>query len=209
MFAVSIEGPSAQRSVSIAESVVSPRLRPGPTASGDTRYVISESDLDDTVSFDAFYERHRNEIAASLAFTLGGTSLAEEAVDEAMARAYQRWDEVAGYANPAGWVYRVGLNWGRSWRRSMARRRRRERFVMQGEYPAVSPMGAGVELMDALGQLSVDHRAVIVLRYFNDWSVKETAEALEIGEGTVKSRSSRALEQLRSALDDGSGGVRP
>ena len=174
-------------------------------------YAVSEPGPDSTISFDHFYERHRNEIAASLAFTLGGTSLAEEAVDEAMARAYQRWNEVAGYSNPAGWVYRVGLNWGRSWRRSMARRRKRERFVMQGEHLAsVSSVGAGVELMEALNQLSVDHRAVIVLRYFNDWSVAETAEALEIGEGTVKSRSSRALEQLRSALgNDGSSGVRP
>ena len=44
--------------------------------------------------FDTFYTKHRNEIGSALGFTLGSQALGEEAVDEAMARAYQQWKKV-------------------------------------------------------------------------------------------------------------------
>ena len=57
------------------------------------------------------------------------------------------------------------------------------------------------DLSEALAQLSEDHRAVVVLRYFLDWSVEQTADALEVSPGTVKSRLSRALDHLERRLD--------
>ena len=56
------------------------------------------------------------------------------------------------------------------------------------------------EVRRALSQLSDDHRRVVVLRYFVDLSTKEVANALGVREGTVKSRLSRALEQLQEIL---------
>ena len=151
--------------------------------------------------FDAVYRQHRNEIGSALAFTLGSKSLAEEAVDEAMARAFQRWKTVGAYENAAGWVYKAGLNWGRSWQRSMFRRKRREDLVSQSVPTTTTELtGVRSELMEALIDLSVDQRAVVVLRFYCDWSVSDTAEALDVSEGTVKSRSARALEKLRSSL---------
>jgi RNA polymerase sigma-70 factor (ECF subfamily) len=99
-------------------------------------------------------------------------------------------------------VYRTGLNWGRSSLRSLLRRRRRERLVAEQQMLAdrSRPAGDRTELMEALATLSLDHRAVVVLRYYCDWSVAETAAALEIAEGTVQSRCSRALDQLRDLL---------
>ncbi|MEM7342104.1 MAG: sigma-70 family RNA polymerase sigma factor [Actinomycetota bacterium] len=156
-------------------------------------------------NFDTFYEAHRDEVGMALGFTLGDQALGEEAVDEAMIRAYQRWDSVGGYESPAGWVYRTGLNWARSWHRSTRRRRRRERLVSASASAGVVPAaGQRVELVDALEQLSVDHRAVVVLRYFCDWPVADAAAALKVSEGTIKSRTARALDQLRLVLDDGS-----
>ena len=155
-----------------------------------------------SVDFDAFFAKHRNEIGKALAFTLGDRSLAEEAVDEAMARAFQRWKAVSQYDNAAGWVYRAGLNWGRSRQRSIFRRKRREELVSRSVLePTTDLTGVRAELVEALEVLNLDHRAVIVLRYFCDWSVEETAAALDITSGTVKSRSSRALEKLRAELD--------
>lgn len=155
------------------------------------------------LDFDSFYTDHRDEIGRALAFTLGDQMLGAEAVDEAMARAYQRWDKVKHYDRPAGWVYRTGLNWGRSSVRSMLRRRRREQLVAS-DAPQVADAlsGARPELMAALGQLSIGHRAVVVLRYYCDWSVADTAVALEIAEGTVQSRSARALDELRRVLGE-------
>jgi RNA polymerase sigma-70 factor (ECF subfamily) len=131
--------------------------------------------------------------------TLRDDELAADAAAEAMARAYQNWDQVGTYANPAGWVYRVGLNWATSWRRKL----RREVPRSDAPEPA-SPASPDVEpeLDAALAELSVEHRSVVVLRYLLDWSEIQTAEALDIAPGTVKSRLSRALDRLAVVLED-------
>ena len=66
--------------------------------------------------------------------------------------------------------------------------------------PAVPPRDA--RLIEALRQLSFDHRCVVVGRYYLDWSEAQLAEALDVAPGTVKSRLSRALAQLASLLED-------
>ena len=58
----------------------------------------------------------------------------------------------------------------------------------------------------ALGQLSEEHRQVLLLRYMQELDYAEIAAALEISEGTVKSRISRAKMRLRELLD-GSGNL--
>jgi len=138
----------------------------------------------------------------ALALTLRDRALAAEATDEAMVRAYQRWPQVSGYANPGGWAYRVGLNWARSWQRKL----RRE--VVEHDVDGHESAGVGVRLPDpevdaAVGALAVEQRAVLVLRLYLDWSVAEVAAALDLAEGTVKSRLARALDHLRDALGDG------
>ena len=156
--------------------------------------------------FDGFYMAHHDEVGRALAFTLGDKTLAKEAVDEAMARAYQRWSSVGQFENPAGWVYRTGLNWAKSRRRSAFRRKRREEKVAVGTSAVLDdPTGAAHDLLKALATLSSNHRSVVVLRHYCDWSVAATAEALDISEGTVKSRNARALEQLRVVLEDPEG----
>lgn len=149
--------------------------------------------------FRGFFAEHHRPVATALAMTLRDDELASDATAEAMARAYQRWDEVGAYANPAGWVYRVGLNWATSWRRKLTRE------VMRSDPPdPVAPQGTETdpELDAALAALSVEHRSVVVLRYLLDWSELHTAEALDIAPGTVKSRLSRALDHLAVVLED-------
>jgi RNA polymerase sigma-70 factor (ECF subfamily) len=147
--------------------------------------------------FDAFYRRHARPLRQALCLALGDVDLGTEATDEAMARACARWDEVAAYANPPGWAYRVGLNWARS--RLRRRRWRDLRPVPDRPAPAVPH---DHDLTVALGRLTVEQRAVVVCRYLLDWSVDDTAAALDIPTGTVKSRLSRALDQLARHLED-------
>lgn len=152
-------------------------------------------------SFEDFYAANAGRIGAALELTLQNSALAEDALNEAMARALQRWKQVGGYTNPSGWVYRVGVNWAQSWRR----RRRREQarpmtVVVRGAVAADALSQIEPALPAALQGLSVDHRAVVVCRFHLDLSTAETAEALDIAEGTVKSRLSRALDQLRTEL---------
>lgn len=147
-------------------------------------------------SFAEFWRTARDRVAAALAVTLGDADLAAEATDEAMARAYQRWARLARYENPGGWVYRVGLNWARS-----TLRRRRRVHPRPGRDVVDDPAVAEPAVGEALAELDVKHRSVVVCRFLLDWSVDQTAEALDIRPGTVKSRLSRALDQLRVRLD--------
>jgi RNA polymerase sigma factor (sigma-70 family) len=147
-------------------------------------------------SFEAFYGEHRDRIARSLALTLHDGDLAAECADEAMLRAYSRWNRVWQLDNPAGWVYRVGLNCARS---TLRRRSGPVRVLFdRDDDMLVEP--ADRELRDALVALDLDRRAVVVCRFYLGMSVEDTAVALRVRPGTVKSRLHRALRDLESAL---------
>jgi len=146
-------------------------------------------------NFIVFYEQAYPRVTAALAYTLSDVDLAREATDEAMLRAYQRWDVVGGYDNPGAWVHRVGLNWARSFHRRLARK-----LPLASARNVELPPLAEPTIRQALLDLDEGARAVIVCRLLLDWSVEDTAQALGIRPGTVKSRQHRALHQLQSTL---------
>jgi RNA polymerase sigma factor (sigma-70 family) len=150
--------------------------------------------------FDAFYRLLRPRLLRTMLLTLDDQDLAVEATDEAMARAFQRWSTVSGYANSDGWTYRVALNWARS----RLRRRHRELTVRSGrEQPPSLAADAAMDpaLDEAVRLLPFKLRAVVVLRYYLDWSTEESAKALGVPKGTVKSRLHRALRQLAEMVE--------
>lgn len=146
--------------------------------------------------FSDFYRASRTEMARALVLAVGNRDLGREAADEAFTRAMERWSDVSGYANPQGWVYRVGLNWARS-------RQRRRRFESPGliTEPSYRQRIPEPELMEAVEELPLTYRAVVVARFFLDWSIEGTAAALDLPEGTVKTRQHRALKRLRKQLE--------
>jgi RNA polymerase sigma-70 factor (ECF subfamily) len=150
------------------------------------------------VDFDGFFVRHHAEMVRALSLTLGDVEFGRDAAAEGFARALQRWSTVSAYENPAGWVYRVGLNWARSRRRKS--RRERVGLIVDGPAPSVTPRDAA--LIEALRQLSLDHRTVVVGKFYLDWSEAQLAAVLDIAPGTVKSRLSRALTQLAALMED-------
>lgn len=149
--------------------------------------------------FTVFYEQWRPQVRRGLALTLGDIGLADEAVDEALTRALANWDRVRGYERPDGWLYRVGLNWARG----VFRKRRYELlYDLEPKLDSADDRLPDPDLIDAMARLSVKLRSVVVARYYLDLSTSEVAEALEIPEGTVKSRLSRALQRLARDLGD-------
>lgn len=150
--------------------------------------------------FDAFFARHHDAVVRALSITLGDDHFGRDAAAEGFARALQRWQTVSAYSNPAGWVYRVGLNWARSRRRKS--RREVAESAATGREPVSEPAARDLRLGPAILQLSVDHRAVVVGRYYLDLSESQLADALGVKAGTVKSRLSRALDQLAEILGD-------
>lgn len=130
---------------------------------------------------------------------IGDADLADDAIDEAMTRALAMWGRIGDYECPEGWVYRVGLNYSRD-----RFRRRRYELPQQIVEDALTTQDQqqDLDLIQAVGQLPVKYRGVIVARYYLDWSTTDTARALGIAEGTVKSRIARAIDRLSQLLGE-------
>ncbi|GAA5003047.1 SigE family RNA polymerase sigma factor [Kitasatospora paranensis] len=143
--------------------------------------------------------------------TGGDTHLAEDLVQETLGRMYAVWRTGGGWRpgtrridNPAayaqGVLYRTFLSHVR--RRSSTER-------PTGEIPDLAgPDGDStlrLTLLEALARMSPRDRAVLVLRYWEDVSVEETAELLRSSPGAVRTQSSRALARLRILLGDALG----
>jgi RNA polymerase sigma-70 factor (sigma-E family) len=131
----------------------------------------------------------------------GDAHLAEDLLQTVLARVWPKWPRIAA-ENPEAYVRTALVHTHASWWR---RRWRAE--VPHGELPDRARPGdpfADVDLEQALAKairaLPVRQRAVVVLRYFEDLSVAETAEALGCTEGTVKSQAAKALRALRDRL---------
>jgi RNA polymerase sigma-70 factor (sigma-E family) len=124
-------------------------------------------------------------------------ALAEDLVQTALARAWEAWHRIDG--DPEPYVRRIIVNsyaswWRRRWTGELPTE------VIPEQVHMADPHG-GVEERDrlwrVLRQLPRRQRAVLVLRYFEDMSEAEIADALGCGLGTVKSQTSRALAKLR------------
>ena len=133
---------------------------------------------------------------------------AADAVQDAFLKAYAALPRFRDGAPIRPWLLRIVANEARNRRRSADRRAGlalRAAAVERREV-AASPESAVLaeetrgQLLAAVGHLRDEEREVIGARYFLGLSEAETAEALEIPAGTVKSRTSRALERLRTAL---------
>jgi RNA polymerase sigma-70 factor (sigma-E family) len=131
----------------------------------------------------------------------GDAHLAEDLLQTVLARTWPKWDRIAA-ENPEAYVRKALVHTHASWWR---RRWRGE--VPHGELPERAAPGDpydGVELEQALAAavrtLPVRQRAVVVLRYFEDLTVTETAQVMGCSEGTVKSQASKALRTLRERL---------
>ncbi|WP_371640862.1 SigE family RNA polymerase sigma factor [Streptomyces virginiae] len=121
----------------------------------------------------------------------GDTRLAEDLVRETLGRMYLRWGRISRVDDPAAYAQTVLV---RVFLTHQRRRSPQERPV--GELPdAVAPT-----LLEALGRLAPKDRAVLVLRYWEDRSVEETADAMNTGSAAIRTRTSRALDRLREQL---------
>ncbi|MYS23338.1 RNA polymerase sigma-70 factor, sigma-E family [Streptomyces sp. DvalAA-14] len=130
----------------------------------------------------------------------GDTHLAEDLVQETLGRMYVVWGRIAKVDNPAAYAQTVLV------RAFLTHRRRSSsRESPSAELPD-RLAGAGgdtllrVTLLTALAELGPKDRAVLVLRYWEDRSIEETAEVLQTSAGAVRTRSVRALSRLRAEL---------
>lgn len=129
-----------------------------------------------------------------LAFLLlGSGQMAEEAVQEAFAKVYEKWDSIT---RPGAFLRTCVVN--------ECRTRHRRRLMALGKRHLLAQDVAVddryAELADALAALPIRRRTVVVLRHYLQLNTAEIAAQLGISEGTVKSSLSRGLQQLKEHL---------
>lgn len=140
-------------------------------------------------------------LVAAVALVSGSRAVAEDAVQEALLRAWQRSERGDEIGSLPHWVAAVALNLSRSSiRRAIAERRARHRLAAASTSTLPEPSGDRLDVERALARLPGRQREVAVLRYLLDMNTRETARALGVNEGSVKSQLAQARRGLASAL---------
>lgn len=131
----------------------------------------------------------------------GRRALADDMTQDAFERAFAALPEFNGRSSFGTWVQRIAIN------RTIDHLRREKRTNelpddLEDPVEWAAAIHADAHLVKAVARLSPERRAAIVLRYWLDYTPAEIAEALGLPPGTVASRLSRALDELRKALED-------
>lgn len=129
---------------------------------------------------------------------------AEELAQEAMARAYERWERVGVMRSPVGYLYRTGANLNRHRLRHLAVRARRL-LVMTRDDRSEPVAGVRREIAEAIASLSPGQREAFMLVEWVGLSAEEAGRVLSIAPTSVRSRVHRARAALRARPSDQGG----
>ncbi|MYS21764.1 RNA polymerase sigma-70 factor, sigma-E family [Streptomyces sp. DvalAA-14] len=152
----------------------------------------------DYLEFAAARSRHLFRTACLLT---GDWHLAEDLVQETLAKMYRSWRRLNRTEAPVAYANTVLI------RTFLSQRRRRS----SAEYPSdrlpdtagpVADAELRLTLLEALARMPPRDRAVLVLRYWEDRSVEQTAQVLHVSPAAVRAQCVRALQRLRGLLGD-------
>ena len=173
--------------------------------------LIARAVRGDSAAYEEIVKRYQ-QVAFRTAYVVTGSAPdAEDAAQEAFVKAYRALDRFRPDAPFRPWLLRIVANEARNRVRSSGRRQHLDLRLAEGFRPgdaAQSPEAVAVaaderrRLLALVNALSDEDRRVIACRYFLELSSEETAAALGVPEGTVKSRLSRALARLRTQVQE-------
>jgi RNA polymerase sigma-70 factor (sigma-E family) len=134
----------------------------------------------------------------------GDAHLAEDLVQEVLARVHRRWDRITAMDSPEAYIRTAIVRQFLSWRR---RRSAREAILSEVPEPAAPDepqqrVLARDQMWRLMAGLPRAQRAVLVLRFYCDLPDAEIARLLGCGESTVRSQASRALARMRTMMVD-------
>jgi RNA polymerase sigma-70 factor (sigma-E family) len=184
-------------------------IRSGPAASGPARPPAADAETAVT----ALYQAHAVGLIRLAVIMLGDRPAAEDVVQEAFAGLYRRWNHLSGADRALGYVRASVLNGCRSRLRARVRDDRLAATSPATLGAAAAASAASAEetvlvgeehaaVLAALRRLPDRQREALVLRYFLDMTEPEIAASMGIGQGTVKSTTSRALAALGRLLEE-------
>lgn len=143
----------------------------------------------DVRDFDAFFDQEYTPLLRLMFAMTGSVAEAEELAQEAMTRAFERWDRVSAMASPAGYAYRTAVNLNRSRLRQLRLRLRRVADVERAAHPDPEVVGS---LVAALGALPRNQREAVLLVEWLGLDAREAGRILGISPSSVRSRVHRA-----------------
>jgi RNA polymerase sigma-70 factor (sigma-E family) len=158
--------------------------------------------LDD--EFSRYVRKARSELRRRAYLLCGDWHGADDLVQNTLIKVYRRWedlerrDHLGGLTRTIMFRTFVSERRARRWSRELVLERPPERAT---QADGVTHVGDRLLLLRALAQLGPRQRAAIVLRYWEDLSVEETARTLGCSSATVRSQASRALTTLRCMLE--------
>ena len=164
----------------------------------------------DSGAYEEIVQRYQQIAFRTADLITGSAADAEEAAQDGFVKAYRALGRFRAGAALRPWLLRIVANEARNRLRAAGRRQRLELRLTEGFRPgdaAPSPEAVAVagderrRLLALVNAMSDEDRMVIASRFFLQLSGEETAAALEIPEGTVKSRLSRALARLKAKVD--------
>ncbi|PRY60608.1 MULTISPECIES: SigE family RNA polymerase sigma factor [Glycomyces] len=156
----------------------------------------------DEDAFRAFFERHHAELARFAWMLVGERTAAEDIAADAMLAVWRQWDQARRARSQIAYARGIVANLAKTRIRAAVRERRRNTLFWQKPTEAAEgpDTAAVVDVRAALDRLPMRRRACVVLRHSLGLSERETADALGISVGTVKSQTSKGLADLRRLL---------
>jgi RNA polymerase sigma-70 factor (sigma-E family) len=161
-------------------------------------------------AFDEFVSTGSARLLRSAYLLTGDRGYAEDLLQGALVRTARHWEQARNA--PAAYAHRVLINLMHDRRRHLARRVVEQPLddhvaVGRSVVDHAEPVVDHDAIIRAVKMLAPRQREVVVLRFFADLSVSETAEAVGSSPGSVKTHTSRALARLRDLLADDQGPV--
>jgi RNA polymerase sigma-70 factor (sigma-E family) len=154
----------------------------------------------------ALYEAHALGLVRLAVLMTGDQGSAEDIVQDAFLGLYRRWDRLTDLPHPLAYLRASVLNGCRT---ALRRRSRAERAHYLSEVPSESAEARALlseeqrAVARAIRSLPDRQREALVLRYYLNMSEADTAEAMRVSRGTVKSATSRALAAVGRRLKEG------
>lgn len=157
---------------------------------------------DASAEFHDFFERHYAELARLAHLLTGEKDVADDLAADALVALWQRWDRLRAARHPVAYARGVVANLARQWTRSRVRERRRIALFssLDAEHVDGPDVAVVQDVRAALTRLPFRKRACVVMRHALDLSEKDTAAALGISVGTVKSQTSKGMAELERLL---------
>jgi RNA polymerase sigma-70 factor (ECF subfamily) len=183
--------------------------------SADDHVLISECLRGNPSAFGVLVRRYQDRLFNTVFRLVGNADDAQDVVQEAFLSAYQSLDGFKGDSQFFTWLYRIAVNNAISYKRkqrlslSLNRGKNGEQGIELPDLSEISRPDYALEMAEqerriqhALNRLSVEHRAVLILKDMEGQKYETMAEILQVPIGTIRSRLHRARLELRELLDE-------